>query len=105
MQPYVEPLDQTSHAPRHIDWVNTLCRCSHATADLTFAWRDGTPIIDLDNPADDNDDSDYEHSKHSNDLDNDNDSDVIDAKEHRKVVTCDIPGAFMQVDIDKVIHV
>jgi hypothetical protein len=31
---------------------------------------------------------------------------VIDAKEHRKViVTCDIPGAFMQADIDEVLHV
>jgi hypothetical protein len=30
---------------------------------------------------------------------------VIDAKERRKVVTCDIPGAFMQADIDEVIHV
>jgi hypothetical protein len=30
---------------------------------------------------------------------------VIDAKEWRKVVTCDIPGAFMQADIDKILHV
>lgn len=30
---------------------------------------------------------------------------VIDAKEHRKVVTCDIPGAFMQADINEVLHV
>jgi hypothetical protein len=30
---------------------------------------------------------------------------VIDAKEHRKVVTCDTPGAFMQADINKVLHV
>ena len=30
---------------------------------------------------------------------------VIDAKEGRKVMTCDIPGAFMQTDIDEVIHV
>jgi hypothetical protein len=30
---------------------------------------------------------------------------VIDAKEQRKVVTCDIPGAFMQADIDEVIHI
>ena len=30
---------------------------------------------------------------------------VIDAKERRKVVTCDVPGAFMQVDIDEVVHV
>jgi hypothetical protein len=29
---------------------------------------------------------------------------VINAKEHRKVVTCDIPGAFMQADIDEVLH-
>ena len=29
----------------------------------------------------------------------------IDAKEHCKVVTCDIPGAFMQVNIDEVIHI
>jgi Reverse transcriptase (RNA-dependent DNA polymerase) len=30
---------------------------------------------------------------------------VIDAKERRKVVTCDVPGAFMQVDIDEVVHI
>jgi hypothetical protein len=30
---------------------------------------------------------------------------VIDAKERRKVMTCDIPGAFMQVDVDDVVHV
>jgi hypothetical protein len=30
---------------------------------------------------------------------------VIDAKEGQKVVTCNIPGAFMQVDIDETIHV
>jgi hypothetical protein len=30
---------------------------------------------------------------------------VIDAKEHRKVVTCNIPGAFMQADKDKALHV
>jgi hypothetical protein len=30
---------------------------------------------------------------------------VIDAKENRKVITCDIPGAFMQADIDEVLHV
>jgi hypothetical protein len=30
---------------------------------------------------------------------------VIDAKEHRKVVTCDIPGAFMQANIDEVVHI
>jgi hypothetical protein len=30
---------------------------------------------------------------------------VIDAKENCKVVTCDIPGAFMQADIDEVLHV
>jgi len=30
---------------------------------------------------------------------------VIDAKERRKVVTCDVPGAFMQVDVDEVVHV
>jgi hypothetical protein len=30
---------------------------------------------------------------------------VIDAKEHQKVVTCDIPGAFMQADIDEVLHI
>jgi hypothetical protein len=30
---------------------------------------------------------------------------VIDAKEQRKVVTCDIPGAFMQADINEVLHV
>jgi hypothetical protein len=30
---------------------------------------------------------------------------AINANEHRKVVTCDIPRAFMQADIDKVLHV
>ena len=30
---------------------------------------------------------------------------VIDAHEGREVVTCDIPGAFMQTDIDEVVHV
>jgi hypothetical protein len=30
---------------------------------------------------------------------------VIDAKERRQVITCDIPGAFMQVDMDEVVHV
>jgi hypothetical protein len=30
---------------------------------------------------------------------------VIDAKEWRKVVTCNIPEAFMQADINKVLHV
>jgi hypothetical protein len=30
---------------------------------------------------------------------------VIDAKERRNVLTCDVPGAFMQVDIDEVVHV
>ena len=30
---------------------------------------------------------------------------VIDAKERRNVITCDVPGAFMQVDIDEVVHV
>ena len=30
---------------------------------------------------------------------------VIDAKEGRDVATCDIPGAFMQADMDEVIHV
>jgi hypothetical protein len=30
---------------------------------------------------------------------------VIDAKERRQVITCDVPGAFMQVDVDKVVHV
>lgn len=29
---------------------------------------------------------------------------VIDAKEGRDVITCDIPGAFMQSDMDEVIH-
>lgn len=29
---------------------------------------------------------------------------AIDAKEGRKVMTCDIPEVFMQTDIDEVIH-
>ena len=32
-------------------------------------------------------------------------SSLIDAYEKRHVVTCDIPGAFMQTDIDEVVHV
>ena len=30
---------------------------------------------------------------------------IIDAMERRAVITCDIPGAFMQADIDELIHV
>jgi len=30
---------------------------------------------------------------------------VVDAHEKRHVITCDIPGAFMQADIDEVVHV
>ena len=30
---------------------------------------------------------------------------VIDAKERRQVMTCDVPGAFMQADIDEIVHV
>ena len=30
---------------------------------------------------------------------------VIDAHERRHVMTCDVPGAFMQVDVDEVVHV
>ncbi len=30
---------------------------------------------------------------------------VIDAMERRRVMTIDIPGAFMHTDIDKLIHV
>lgn len=30
---------------------------------------------------------------------------AIDGKEERKTVTCNIPGAFMQADIDEVIHI
>jgi hypothetical protein len=30
---------------------------------------------------------------------------VIDAKEHQKVMTCDIPGAFMQAHINNVLHI
>jgi hypothetical protein len=30
---------------------------------------------------------------------------MIDTKEHQKVITCDIPGAFMQADINEVLHV
>jgi hypothetical protein len=32
-------------------------------------------------------------------------STMIDSHERRKVITCDIPGAFMQADIDEVVHV
>jgi hypothetical protein len=30
---------------------------------------------------------------------------VIDAKERRNVLTCDVPGAFVQVDVDETVHV
>jgi hypothetical protein len=30
---------------------------------------------------------------------------AIDAKERRSVITFDVPGAFMQVDIDEVVHI
>ena len=30
---------------------------------------------------------------------------IIDAMERRKVATVDIPGAFMQADIDEIVHV
>jgi hypothetical protein len=30
---------------------------------------------------------------------------VIEAQERRKVMTIDIPGAFMQVNIDELVHV
>ena len=36
-----------------IDRVNTLGRRDNAAADLTFAWRDGSPIVDPDSPDDD----------------------------------------------------
>ena len=42
-----------------IDHVNMLGCCSHAHCDLTFAWRDGNPIIDLDSPDYNPFDSDY----------------------------------------------
>jgi Reverse transcriptase (RNA-dependent DNA polymerase) len=29
---------------------------------------------------------------------------IIDAKENREVITLDIPGAFMQVDMDEIVH-
>jgi hypothetical protein len=29
---------------------------------------------------------------------------IIDAKENRDVATLDIPGAFMQVDMDEIVH-
>ncbi len=30
---------------------------------------------------------------------------MIDVKERRNVITCNVPGAFMQVDIVEVVHV
>ena len=42
-----------------IDHVNTLRRCSQAHQDLTFAWWDGSHIIDIDLPDDNPFDSDY----------------------------------------------
>eukprot|EP00957_Ditylum_brightwellii_P056140 4256399-Ditylum_brightwellii.AAC.1 len=29
---------------------------------------------------------------------------ILDAQEGRAVATCDIPGAFMQADMDEVVH-
>jgi hypothetical protein len=56
-----------------IDRVDTLGRRCNAAADLAFAWRDGTPILDLENGFD-NDllatDSDY----HPSDTNSSNDS-------------------------------
>jgi hypothetical protein len=48
-----------------INCVDTLSRRCHAAADLTFAWRDGTPILDLEDGFDDDlsaADSDYRPS-------------------------------------------
>jgi hypothetical protein len=46
-----------------IDCVNNLGRRSHAASDLTFAWRDGTPIADL--RHEDKNNSTYEPSEGS----------------------------------------
>ena len=50
-----------------IDHVNTLGRCSNAVADLTFAWCDGSPIINLDSLDDDLYDSNYVPSDDNDD--------------------------------------
>ena len=42
-----------------IDHVNTFRRQSNAAHDLTFAWHDGSPIIDLDSPDNDPYNSNY----------------------------------------------
>ena len=46
----------------------------HAAHDLTFAWHDGSPIVDLDSPDDDPYDSDY--APPDSDSTNDDDSDL-----------------------------
>ena len=56
-----------------IDCVNMLGHCSHAAHDLTFAWCDGSPIVDFDSPDDDPYDSDYEPSDSGSTGDDDDD--------------------------------
>ena len=52
-----------------IDHVNTLGQRGNAAANLTFAWCDGSPIVDPDSPNDDPYDSDYIPSEaNDNDL-------------------------------------
>ena len=55
-----------------ITHVITLGHWCHAHHDLAFAWHDGSPIIDLDDPDDDPIDPDYEpsdfDSAHNDDL-------------------------------------
>jgi hypothetical protein len=58
-----------------IDRVNTLGRRSNAASALSFAWRDGTPISDLDDDVDDADNSSYLPSDGDDDDDDDVDTD------------------------------
>ena len=63
-----------------IDRVNLLGRRSNAALDLAFAWRDGTPIVDPGDMADDSDDDDsaYQPSFHGSDDSDDDDDDNDD---------------------------
>jgi hypothetical protein len=57
-----------------IDRVHVLARRSNANRDLTFAWRDGTTIID---EEDEGDDSDYKPEDTEYDSESDSDSDFV----------------------------
>jgi hypothetical protein len=59
-----------------IDRVNTLGRRSHAANTLTFAWSDGTPIVN-DAPDDDADDATYQPDDDDDDFSDDGSHDEV----------------------------